>query len=382
MPRLFGERIRLPQILAAFLLCVFLAQCLWFVSRVTLAENEGLILQAGAAQLHGQWMANSQLHSPLVSLLAALPVLGKDTSNAYLMGQYRWAVRGAFLFMGVMLGGSLWYVARRLYGNTGGYIALLLYIFSPFIVIRSSLLQPDIAAAWGAFGLIFTGIAVAHTLYAPREVVLWNWKRIVLMGIAVGLAIGAQYSMACLLLLALLFMLWLAPVRRSAAVMIWIAACVIGLVVLSFTFVPHSLQVLAAMRHATWGEFDFTNLVRLTSYRLIGHFYWDNSAPVLLLSVVSLVSYASWRRTRYFGTTAPLIAAAACVFLGLVMPHAGGTLFLPVSLPFLYVFVAGIFTDLLETRYATAIAGGLAGAILTHGIASVMGLVQLTHLTR
>jgi hypothetical protein len=382
MPRLFGERIRLPQVLAAFLLCVFLAQCLWFVSRVTLAENEGLILQAGAAQLHGQWMANSPLHSPLVPLLASLPVVSKDTSNAYLMGQYRWVVRGAFLFMGVMLGGSLWYVARRLYGNTGGYIALLLYIFSPFIVIRSSLLQPDIAAAWGAFGLIFTGIAVAHTLYAPREVVLWNWKRILLMGISVGIAIGAQYSMACLLLLALIFMLWLAPVRRGAAVAIWVAACVIGLVVLSFTFVPHSLQVFTAMRHATWAEFDFSDLVRMSSYRLIGHFYWDNSAPVLLLTLVSLVTYAVWPRVRYFGTTAPLLATLVCIFLGLAMPQAGGTLFLPVSLPFLYVFIAGVFTDLLDTKYSTAIAGGLVGAILTHGIASLMGLVQLTHLTR
>jgi hypothetical protein len=382
MPRLFGERIRRPQIFAALLLCVFLAQCLWFVSRVTLAENEGLILQAGTAQLHSQWMANSQLHSPLVSLLAAVPVIGKDTSNAYLMGQYRWVVRGAFLFMGVMLGGSLWYVARRLYGNAGGYIALLLYIFSPFLVIRSSLLQPDIAAAWGAFGLIFTGIAVAHTLYAPREVVLWNWKRIVLMGISIGIAVGAQYSMACLLLLALLFMLWLAPVRRGAAVMIWIAACVIGLIVLSFTFVPHPLQLFAAMRHAVWAEVEFSQLVRFTSYRLIGHFYWDNSAPVLLLTLVAIVTYAVWPRVRYFGTTAPLITTLSCIFLSLAMPHAGGTLFLPVSLPFLYVFVAGVFTDLLETRYSTAIAGGLVGAILTHGIASVMGLIQLTHLTR
>ncbi len=372
----------MPQILAALLLCVFLAQCLWFVSRVGLAENEGLILQAGAAQLHGQWMANSEQHSSLVPLLASLPVIGKDTSNAYLMTRYRWAVRAAFLFMGVMLGGSLWYVARRLYGNAGGYIALLLYVFSPFIIIRSSLLQPDIAAAWGAFGLIFTGIAVAHTLYAPREVVLWNWKRIVLLGVAIGIAVSAQYSMAWLLVLTLLFMLWLAPVRRGAVVQIWLAACLVGTLVLSFTFVPRPTQVFAALRHAAWGEFDFAQFLRPTSYRLIGHFYWDNSAPVLLLLIVALITYVVWPRTRYFGTSAPLVTALLCLFLSLAMPHTGGPLFLLVSLPFVYVFIAGVFTDLLETRYATVLAGGLVGAILTHGIASVMGLVQLTHLTR
>ena len=382
MSRLFGERIRLPQVLAAGLLCVFLAQCLWFISRVNLAENEGLILQSGAAQLRGQWMANTDQHSALVNLLAALPVIGKDPTNAYLMGQYRLAIRAAFLFMGVMLGGSLWYVARRLYGNAGGYIALLLYIFSPFIVIRSSLLQPEIAAAWGAFGLIFTGIAVAHTLYAPREVVLWNWKRIVLLGIAIGIAVGAQYSVAWLLLLTLIFMLWLAPVRRGAVLAILFAACLVGLFVLSFTFVPHPMMMFAGLRHATWGEFDVSQLTHFASYRLIGHFFWDNSAPVLFLLIVALIAYAVWPRTRYFGTTAPLLAALLCVFLSLAMPHAGSLVFLFVALPFIYVFIAGVFTDLLETRYSTAFAGGLVGAILTHAIASAMGLLQLTHLTR
>lgn len=382
MPRLFGERIRLPQVLAAGLLCVFLAQCFWFISRVNLAENEGLILQSGAAQLRGQWMANTDQHSALVNLLAAIPVIGKDPTNAYLMGQYRLAIRAAFLFMGVMLGGSLWYVARRLYGNAGGYIALLLYIFSPFIVIRSSLLQPEIAAAWGAFGLIFTGIAVAHTLYAPREVVLWNWKRIVLLGIAIGIAVGAQYSVAWLLLLTLVFMLWLAPVRRGAVLAILFAACLVGLFVLSFTFVPHPMMMFSGLRHATWGEFDVSQLTHFASYRLIGHFFWDNSAPVLFLLIVALAAYAVWPRTRYFGTTAPLLAALLCVFLSLAMPHTGGLVFLFVALPFVYVFIAGVFTDLLETRYSTAFAGGLVGAILTHAIASAMGLLQLTHLTR
>lgn len=382
MPKLFGERIRMPQILAALLLCVFLAQCCWFVARVSLAENEGLVLQAGTAQLRGQWMANSSQSSPLVPILAAVPVIGKNTSNAYLMNRYRFAVRAAFLFMGVMLGGSLWYVARRLYGNAGGYIALLLYIFSPFIIIRSAILEPDVAAAWGAFGLIFTGIAVAHTLYAPREVVLWNWKRIILLGISIGIAVGAQYSVVWLLLLTLVFMLWLAPVRRGAAMVILLAACVVGLFVLSFTFVPHTMQMFPALAHATWGEADFAQLVRPGAYRLVWRFFWDNSLPVLLLLLVSLAAYIFWPRTRYFGTTAPLLAGLLCILLSLLMPRAGGLLFLFVSLPFAYVFIAGVFVDLLESKFSTLAAGGLAGAILTHAIASAMGLVQLTHLTR
>ena len=50
-----------------------------------------------------------------------------------------------------MLGASLWYVARRLYGNFGGFIALALYTFSPIIINRTNQVQEDIVAAWGAF---------------------------------------------------------------------------------------------------------------------------------------------------------------------------------------------------------------------------------------
>ena len=121
---------------------------------------------------------------------------------------------------GLLLGASLWYVARRLFGNVGGYVALALYCFSPGI-LRSCALwfaEPEVGAAWGAFGAIFTAIAVAHTLYAPREVVLWNWRRIMLLGLSLTLAVGSQFSLIVVVPAALAFMLYLAPTRRLAAV--------------------------------------------------------------------------------------------------------------------------------------------------------------------
>ena len=117
----------------------------------------------------------------------------------------------------MLLGSSLWYVARRLYGNAGGYIALSLYAFSPPVILRASTIQPATVAAWGAFGAVFTAIAVAHTLYAPREVVLWNWRRILLLGLALAFAIGAQFSLVIIIPLALAFMFYLVPERRGAA---------------------------------------------------------------------------------------------------------------------------------------------------------------------
>src|SRR5208283_348305 len=156
---------------------------------------------------------------------------GAESRILYL-GDYRSVIRLPFLLVGLFLGASLWYVARRLYGNIGGYIALGLYAFSPVMVGWSSQVGPGVVGAWGGFGLIFTSIAVAHTLYAPREVVLWNWRRILLLGLSIAMCVGAQFSFWILLLPALLFMLWVANIRRGAALVIFAAACVTGLVLM------------------------------------------------------------------------------------------------------------------------------------------------------
>jgi hypothetical protein len=134
---------------------------------------------------------------------------------------------GPLLGFGLLLGASLWYVSRLLFGNAGGYVALALYCFSPGIVRSSAIwsAEPEIGAAWGAFGAIFTAIAVAHTLYAPREVILWNWRRIMLLGLSLALAVVSQFSLIVVVPAALAFMLYLAPTRRLAALAIWGAAC-------------------------------------------------------------------------------------------------------------------------------------------------------------
>ncbi len=381
MLKLFGERIGRPQIVAASLLFLLLLQCVWFLSRFHLSEPEGFLLQAGGQQLRGGAMAVTPQHSPFTAILAAIMEGVQGPGRLFQLDNLRWLIRLPFLFMGVMLGGSLWYVARRLYGNKGGYVALLLYIFSPLVVTRSAQVLPDIAAAWGSFGLVFTGIAVAHTLYAPREVILWNWKRIVLMGVSIGIAVASQYSMALLLLPVLCFMLWLAPVRRGAAAAILFAACVVGFVVLTFSFVPHVSWLPKALLQAHWVEFQPRQLFHLANWKLVGRFFLDSgSAPALLL-LVSLVTYVVWPKTRYFGTTAPLLAGAFCVLLAFVMPIAGGYTFLIVSLPFWYVFIAGMAADLLESRYSDAVLGLLAGAILVHATLGIAGLVQLTYFT-
>src|SRR5208337_2134750 len=115
-------------------------------------------------------------HSPLLSLVTAAPLLAwpQALAGSESSPYWRWLPRIPFLAFGIFLGASLWYVSRRLCGNSGGFLALTLYCFSPAVLQATAVwhVEPEILAAWGSFGAIFTAIAVAHTLYAPREVVL------------------------------------------------------------------------------------------------------------------------------------------------------------------------------------------------------------------
>ena len=224
----------------------------------------------------------------------------------------------------MLLGASLWYVARRLYGNLGGYIALGLYCFSPMVITRSSQVQPDIVGAWGAFGLVFTGIAAAHTLYAPRDVVFWNWKRILLMGVAIALCIGSQWSLWIVLLPTLAFMLWVGHVRPHGGAGHFRSACAVGL---GFLWGCRSFRPLVfaeALRDANWIEFSPAEMSAKTVYSLLGLFFLQNGLGTIILLLVSLVAFALWRRTRYFGNAAPLITAILLIVVGLTMQHFAG----------------------------------------------------------
>ena len=74
-----------------------------------------------------------------------------------------------FLIFGVWLGAALWWVARRLFEDHGGFVALALYCSSPAMVMIASNVGPEVVLAWSSFGLIYTAFGVAHTLYAPRR---------------------------------------------------------------------------------------------------------------------------------------------------------------------------------------------------------------------
>jgi hypothetical protein len=399
-----------PQFVAAALLGVYLLQCVWLAgvqSRQNVSDSDQMLrIHLGLQQWKDGLIAGTpeslrseaatgipsagrsghlrvrdgydEDRSPLYYLIASAPFLLRPA--AWTADLQLWHVLAAapYLFFGVMLGGSLWYVARRLYGNAGGYIALVLYCFSPAMIVAVSGAQSlgEMGAVWGGFGAVWTAIAVAHTLYAPREVVLWNWRRILLLGLSLALAAGNQFSLVVLALFALMLMLWVAPVRRRAVLAIWAAACCVAaaIVFASYFFRPASFW--EGMAHARWLDFDPRALAVSVAYRHSVQTIFRGSPAMMILLPFALVSFAGWKRTRYFGNFAPLAIAVVLFAMGMAAPSFPGEGFQLTALVFLFVFVAGVFADLRETRHGLVVTAGLSGLLIASALWNLLALAR------
>jgi hypothetical protein len=413
MRRFFqSESIGGPQFAAAALLGVYLLQCLWLVRVQTLHASgsdsgQALRIYLGLQQWKGGAIAGTpeslrseaatgvpsaarsghlrvrdgydEDRSPLYYLIAAAPLLLRLGSWTPALPLWHLLAVAPYLFFGVMLGGSLWYVARRLYGNAGGYIALMLYCFSPAMIVNVAGSQSlgEMGAVWGAFGAVWTAIAVAHTLYAPREVVIWNWRRILLLGLAVALAAGNQFSLGVLALVALLLMLWVAPVRKRAVLAIWGAACAVALVILFASYSFHPWLLWYGMTHARWLEFEPRALILPFSYSHIMQAIFRGSPSLMLALPVAMIVFAAWKRARYFGNTAPLGIVVLLLILAVAAPNFPGQGFHLTALVFLFVFVAGVFADLLETRRGLLVMAALGGLLIASAVWNLLALARI-----
>jgi hypothetical protein len=373
----FHERFGKPQVYALLLLMAFSAQCLWLAGKTPLRDSEmAHVITAQSSSGHAVSPEHSGPLSPVVTALARAGMKLTDPARQKLSLMM---LRLPFIIIGGLLGASVWYVSRRLYGNAGGYTALALYAFSPAVIQRWAAVAPDVIAAWGTFGCIFTGIAVAHTLYAPREVVLWNWRRIILLGIAIGLGVTAVPSTAFAVPIALLFMFYLVPHRGGAALGILSAACVLGFIVVLATF-SFSWSAMVSFLHTSGGlHLTSAPMSRGVAAALVGGFVVRNGPAFTTLLAMSVGVWLGWRRTRFFGTTAPLIVAAVLVFVGVMLAHRDVLVFLEIVLPFLFVFVAGVCADLLELKstYAGLVKALILATIVSNALFSISGLLRL-----
>ncbi|HXY11799.1 MAG TPA: hypothetical protein VEI52_28450 [Terriglobales bacterium] len=402
------ERFGRPQVLAGSLLLIFVGQCLWLLARGTspldVDSAQLFRVQEGVRQWQGNGIAGTPSperleaasgppaeieenqgydphHSPLWYLVASAAFArSPDMATIRSVRYWGWLARLPYTVCGVLLGASLWYVARRLYGNAGGFIALSLYCFSPAMIENSTLwlVQPDMPATWGTFGAFFTSIAVAHTLYAPREVVLWNWRRILLLGLSLALAVGCQFSLLLLLPVSLALMWYVAPNRRLAALAIWATACAVAFALLFAAYRFDAQAGWKGVQHLRWIDLSARAFAMGAAYQSVGSELLKGGPSLVLALPFAIATYSLWPRARYFGNSVPLLLALFFLILSLSTAHAG-TGFELIALPFLFIFVAGITTDLLETNYRKLILASVWGWLTGNAL---WNLVQLAKVGR
>ena len=393
-------RFNLPQRIAAALLAAFLLQGFWLVSRQTLTDSDYQYARCGRetwekpSPLAGYYTSCGNIHDGILAYrLAGLPLTlnllvergfdlfrnpenrvvqnsGSELSTWELRHQMTHVLlllRLPFLFAGFVLGGCIWWVTRRLYGNLGGYTALALYCFSPAVLRACVAPNPEVLAALGVFGGVYTCIGVAHSMQGPAR----KWRpRIVLLTVIFGAAAAAHIAaLPVAALLGLVAMVWIAEGRRSQTLPVVLVAAAGGLVLVfaCYGFSPDAFSyVFRSSAGFLWFSTD-------PARRFFSTFA---NSGLSLACAAALVLYLAARKSRYFGNTAPLLCAAILVLL--VMTGAPGSPWLW-SLPFLLTFVGGVFADAYDgPRGRLALGAGAALVFLQAAlcIASLPGLAQ------
>jgi hypothetical protein len=396
--RLRSFRFNLPQRIAAGLLALFLIQGLWLTGHQTLTDRDYQYARCGRetwerpSQLDGYYTSCGNIHDGILGYrLAGLPLtlnllaergldLVRKPENRVVQtgGQIStWELRHQlthillllrlpFLMAGCLLGGGLWWVTRRLYGNWGGYTALALYCFSPAILKACVAPNAEILAALGVYGGVYTCIGVAHAMQGPRRK---GRPRMVLLAAIFGIAAASHIAALPLVaLLGLAAMLWVAE-RRRAEMLPVVLIAVGGAMALVFACYGFSLDAFSYVFRSSAGLL----WVSLDPAR---HFFSTlGNAGITLAAAAALMLYLGLRRSRYFGNTAPLLCTVVLIFL--VTKSAYGTAPWLWALPFLLTFVGGVFADTYEGpkgRLALTAAGAI---VLLQAVFCVLSLPGL-----
>lgn len=382
LPRIkFGR----PQQWAALLLLVFLAECLWVVGRQQLSQQDYRYAECGremwerpsplagyfttCGNLNGDgtfayrvaglpltvqrlaMLGADKLRKPENRLYAQSSLNGSTWEARHELFSVKYLLHLPFIFFAIWLGGGLWWVCRRLFGNEGGFFALGLYCFCPAIVRSAVTPNNEVLAMWGLYGLVYTAMGVAHAMQGPRS----KWRpRIALLTLALGLTAAAHLLAAIIgFAMAVVWMMYLAQRRRSYVMQILVFSAIGALAILfaSYAFRPAPFSYVFTGGGARfWFALDGAKRFFLSTA----------NAPIIVATLVSLLLYISTRRCRYFGNTAPLVMVLLLFPLVTTQTISQPWLW---ALPFLFTFVGGVFADVLEMRQRKMFLA-LSGAIL------------------
>lgn len=172
---------------------------------------------------HGEYDLNPE-HPPFVKLVATLPLLPLDLKIAPREGRYfkseayyggrsllfhngpgdgghytvdslLFRVHLAVLVFAIGLAALLFLAGKEMFGAQAGLIALTIFVFDPTVLVNAPFVTTDMGAAFGFF-------AAVYAFY--RFVKKVTWPRIVICGVAIGVALGSKHSVALLLPILLL----------------------------------------------------------------------------------------------------------------------------------------------------------------------------------
>jgi len=396
--RLRRFHFNLPQRVAALLLLAFLAQGFWLTAHQTLSDRDYQYARCGRemwerpSPLAGYYTSCGNIHDGVLAYrVAGLPLTlsllaergldhfrkpedrvvqtpGQQLSTWELRHQMPHVLlllRLPFLFAGCVLGGALWWVSRRLFGNLGGYTALALYCFSPSILRACVSPSPEILAALGVYAGIYTCIGVAHAMLGPRR----RWRpRIILLTLSFGLAAAAHIAaLPAVALLGLFSMLWVAEGRRSQVLPVVLLASA-GAIVLLFACYGFSPDAFSYVFRSAAGFLWFSGAPAARFFTSLPN------AGIVVAAVAGLVLYVGLRRARYFGNTAPLLCAIVLLLLVTTQVPSSPWIW---AQPFLLTFVGGVFADGYESpRPRLAVASGGA-VVLLQAVLCILSLPGL-----
>jgi hypothetical protein len=404
-------RFNLPQRIAAALLAMFLLQGFWLTSRQTLTDLDYQYARCGRetwekpSPLAGYYTSCGNLHDGILAYrLAGLPLtlnlLGQRALDVFRKPEDRvvqqtgelstWELRHQithillllripFLFAGFLLGGCLWWVTRRLYGNLGGYTALALYCFSPAVLKACVEPNPEVLAALGIFGGVYTGIGVAHAMQGPKHksgppatgLRRWGGKwrpRILLLTLILGAAAASHIvTLPLAVVIGLVAMLWVAEGHRSQTLPVMLVAAA-GALVLLFACYGFSPDAFSYVFRSSAGLLGFSLDPARRFFGAIAN------GGITVAACAAVVLYLANPRSRYFGNTVPLICGL--ILLPLVMTGTQGSPWLW-ALPFLLTFVGGVFADAYEGPRGRMALGAGAAIVVLQAVLCVLSLPGL-----
>jgi hypothetical protein len=391
-----------PQRIAAVMLALFLLQGLWVAEHQTLSERDYQYARCGRetwekpSPLAGYYTTCGNIRDGILTYrIAGLPLtlnllaqrgidLLRKPEDRVLQGSggqgsaglSTWELRHQmthvllllrlpFLGAGLVLGGGLWWVTRRLYGNMGGYVALAFYCFSPPVLKACLSPSPEILAALGIYGGIYTCIGVAHAMQGPRR----KWRpRIILLTIVLGIAATAHIvALPVTALLGLLLMLWIAEGRRSQILPIMLLASAGALVLLfaSYGFSPDAFSYV----FRSGAGFLMVSLGSAQRF-----FTSPSITGIIVAAGAAFLLFIGVKRSRYFGNTAPLVCFIVLVLLVTKGVQANPGLW---ALPFLLTFIGGVFADAFESERRKLFIVAAASLVILQIIICIMSLPRL-----